>query len=88
MKDTRSTAPVTVHIEELVLHGFAPADRWRIADAVQSELARTIADHGIAQPRAPIDIASLHARPIDIAPSSRAEQIGTSVARALHGALK
>ncbi len=30
---------VTVHVDELVLHGFDPRDRHAIADAVHAELA-------------------------------------------------
>ena len=35
---------VKLHIEELVLHGFAPGDRHGIAYAVESELARLMSD--------------------------------------------
>lgn len=31
---------VELHIEELVLHGFAPGDRHHIGEAVQQELTR------------------------------------------------
>ena len=36
-----------VHIGELVLHGFPPGDRARIADAVQAELARLFTEGGV-----------------------------------------
>ena len=42
------TPAVQLHIEELVLHGFAPADRYRIAAAVQLELTRLLAEHGVS----------------------------------------
>ncbi len=32
-----------LHIEELVLHSFAPNDRYAIADAFQMELSRLLA---------------------------------------------
>ena len=35
---------VELHIEELVLHGFARGDRYRIAEAIQHELARLFGD--------------------------------------------
>lgn len=36
---------IEVHIEELVLHGFAPNERWSVADALENELrARLTAD--------------------------------------------
>jgi len=34
---------VTIHIEQLVLHGFDPRDRHAIGDAIQSELAALFA---------------------------------------------
>jgi hypothetical protein len=34
---------LTVHIEELVLHSFAPNDRYAIAAAFQQELSRLLA---------------------------------------------
>src|SRR3712207_3298477 len=38
---------IELHIEELVLHGFAPGDRYRIGEAVQRELARLFAEQGV-----------------------------------------
>lgn len=38
---------VELHIEQLVLHGFAPSDRYRIGAAIQQELARLLAQQGI-----------------------------------------
>ena len=38
---------IVVHIEELVLHGFAPEGRHRIARAVESELARLMSEEGL-----------------------------------------
>ena len=37
---------IEVHIEELVLHGFAPSDRWHIGDALESELQGLLITHG------------------------------------------
>lgn len=78
---------VVLHIEELVLHGFSPHDRWRIADAVQSELARSIAEHGIGAQHA-IAIPQLNAGTIHVVQPMRAHAIGAQVGRALHGALR
>lgn len=49
MKRTNEIRPssVTIHIEELVLHGFAPHDRGRIAVAVEQELTRLLSEKGI-----------------------------------------
>ena len=38
---------IEVHIEELVLHGYAPGDRWEIGDAVERELRTLLATKGI-----------------------------------------
>jgi len=38
---------IHLHIEELVLHGFAPGDRARIGDAVQCELTRLFVERGV-----------------------------------------
>ena len=38
---------IEVHIEELVLHGFSPNDRWRIGDALEDELRDLLAAKGI-----------------------------------------
>ena len=31
---------IELHIEELVLHGFSPSDRYRIAEAIERELVQ------------------------------------------------
>jgi len=38
---------VEIEIEELVLHGFAHADRYRIGAALERELARLFAERGL-----------------------------------------
>lgn len=82
-------------IDELVLVGFSPGDRHRIADAVARELATLGADaqHALRQAvmsggsasalRAP-DVSMSHTHPGD-APSGHA--IGTGVGRAIASAI-
>jgi len=43
----KSQPSIKLHIEELVLHGFAPGDRHVIGDIVQGELARLLSEQGI-----------------------------------------
>jgi hypothetical protein len=43
----QARGPVEVHIEELVLHGFPPGDRHRIASALVHELQRLIGESGL-----------------------------------------
>ncbi len=38
---------IEVHIEELVLHGFSPHDRYRIGEAVQAALHAHFAMNGL-----------------------------------------
>ena len=40
---------IEVHIDELVLHGFAPGDRWQIGDALERELHGLLAEKGLPQ---------------------------------------
>jgi hypothetical protein len=45
---TSSTQPsVELHIEELILHGFASGNRFAVGDAVERELARLFGEQGI-----------------------------------------
>jgi hypothetical protein len=43
----RPQPSVELHIEELVLHGFASGDRFAVGDAVERELARLFGEQGI-----------------------------------------
>jgi hypothetical protein len=38
---------IEVHIEELVLHGFAPSARWQIGDALARELRGLLTARGV-----------------------------------------
>ena len=38
---------IEIHIQELVLHGFVPGDRWRIGDALQQELRELLSAKGV-----------------------------------------
>jgi hypothetical protein len=78
---------VVVHIEELVLHGFPPGGRYRVADALQRELGRLLGADLPATLRAP----SARDRVVADAPGleggSAPEAVGTQVAAAVHGGL-
>ena len=79
-------ANVELHIEELVLHGFAPGDRHRIADAVGRELARLFAERGVpANFLNNFESPRLDAGSFNFAPASTPETVGAEVARALYG---
>jgi hypothetical protein len=79
---------VELHIEELVLHGFAPGDRYRIGDAVERELSRLFAEQGTPPSLARGgDIGSLDGGSFEAKSGSRAETIGIQAARAVYGGL-
>lgn len=78
-----------LHIEELVLHGFAPGDRYRIGDAMKREIAHLFAKRGtpplLAQGS---EIGRLVDGTFGVRPGSGAEAIGVRVARAVYGGLR
>ena len=86
----RAGAPsvLELQIEELVLHGFAPLARYRVADAAERELARLIAEGGL--PRALLaggDVAYLDGGRFIVAPGSEPAAIGLQVAQSLYAGL-
>ena len=82
-------AAVELHIEELVLHGFAPGDRLRIARAVERELAQLLAGRGAPEWLAQGgEIAQLDGGEFTVRQDSRPEQIGAQVAQAVVGGLE
>jgi len=80
-------ANVSVHIEELVLHGVAPGDRHRVAAALQAEMTRLFTAAGApAALLRSTAVPRLDGGAIPAAPSSRPEVVGTQVAGAIYGA--
>jgi hypothetical protein len=71
---------VTLHIEELVLHGFDPRDRRAIADALRGELASRLA---AATPRQPFVADQIDAGTFPIASLRDVRVIARAVARAV-----
>ena len=75
---------IEVRIDELVLHGFAPEARWRLADALQGELHRLISEHGV--PAAwQISPERLDAGRVAATPKTNPQTAGEQIARAVHG---
>ena len=95
--DDRQAAPhgpgarlhnLDLQIEELVLHGFNPADRYRIGAAVEAELARLFAERGVAPSLARGgEMSSLDGGSFDVAPGAGPEGVGGQVAQAVYGGL-
>ena len=79
---------VEIRIEELVLHGFTPVDRYSLADAVERELARLFTDQGVPASLAQGgEIAHLNGGGFEVAAGSKAGGIGVQIAQALYGGL-
>ncbi|HVA41708.1 MAG TPA: hypothetical protein VNF49_13655 [Candidatus Binataceae bacterium] len=75
---------IVVEIEELVLHGFDPRDRYRIGDAMRAELATLLADFEVGTAsRAPI--ARIDAGAFDVPAGAGGGSIGRGLARAVRG---
>lgn len=78
---------VRLHIDRLVLDGLAlaPADRAHFVAALESELARLVADGGISPALAHgIAMPSLRAPEVTFAPDAKPSQMGAAVADALY----
>ena len=81
-----SVAPsVDLHIEELILHGFSPGDRYAIGDALERELTRLIAEHGVPG----LDGAGFSAERLDVGSfeigrRARADDVGYKVAESVY----
>lgn len=75
---------IELQIEELVLHGFAPGDRYRIGEAVERELANVFTEHGaphsVAQGG---EAARLDGGAFEVRTASTAEAVGLQVAQAV-----
>ena len=80
---------VSVHIEELVLHGFAPGDRHRIAHAVESELARLIGQRGApAWYQNPPMIERINGGAFQLKVAAKPQATGTEIAEAVFRSLR
>jgi len=79
---------IEIHIEELVLHGFAPGDRYRIAEAVEQELYRLFETKNAS----PLllcgrDVPHQDAGAFTVQRGARAETMGAQIAQTLYRGL-
>ena len=79
---------IELHIEELVLHGLSPGDRYRIADAVERELSRLFAEPGLLSSMADGDeIPRLDGGSFAAGRGAKPAAIGAQIAQAVYGGL-
>lgn len=75
-------------IDELVLHDLDPSDRAGIREATERELSRLFAERGVPNSLAAEGReARLDDARVEVQTGSRADAIGTQVARTLYGRL-
>ena len=80
---------IELNIDELVLHGFAPGDRYRIVEAVEQELTRLLADKGVPQSlERGGEIGHVDGGAFEVAQGSRAQVVGAQVAKAVYRGLR
>ncbi|VVB73069.1 Uncharacterised protein [uncultured archaeon] len=80
---------IELHIEELVLHGFEPGDRYCIAEALERELSSLIANQGIPRSfKHGGETERMDGGTFEIVPGSKPEKIGASVAQSIYRGLK
>ena len=75
-----------LHIQELVLEGFSPHDRYRIAQALERELSRLVTENGMpAAWSADKAQTSLDSGAFKVSQNSTPESIGAQVAQTVYG---
>lgn len=92
MGDVKSTGPVEIHIERLVLEGVSPIDRHRIGAAVERELARLLSERGLPSGLEGDPSTVRHLRHVDggsfrRGPVDRPQTVGTRVAEGVYQGL-
>lgn len=76
---------IEMHIEELVLHGFAHSDRYAIGEAVELGLTRLFNERGISTSLDKnMHIEHLNSGELVVSQGARAETIGTQIAGAIY----
>jgi hypothetical protein len=85
-RSARSLEPsVELHIEELVLHGFTPADRDPIRQAIQTELGRLFVEQGLPRTLTrDSERSHMDAGGFQLAAHPKADTIGRQIARTLY----
>ena len=84
----RAAQNIELHIEELVLHGFSPRERYAIGEAVQRELTQLFAEQGIHPSLNEQRIARLDGGSISVKQGTKADAIGKQVAQTVYGGMK
>ena len=84
---------VELYIDELVLDGFDPSERYRIGDALEAELRKLLLKGDLpaavsSARQTNFEYDSVDANPIQLESNPSSRSVGGEVAGALHGALR
>ncbi len=84
----RAQPSIEIQIEELVLHGFASSDRYRIGEAVERELARLLIGQGVpGWLSRGGEVERLDGGTFEVPPGCKAGTVGAQVAQAVYRGL-
>jgi hypothetical protein len=78
---------VEVQIGELILHGFAAADRYAIGDALSEELSQLVMNADTHSFDRDFHVPVQRAGEISILPNAKPDSIGVKAAQAVHAGL-
>jgi hypothetical protein len=81
---------IELHIEELLLDGFAPKDRYAIGEGLQTELVRLLTEQGMPghlPVGVDVEAARLDAGSFAAGPEDGAEGLGAQIARSVYQGL-
>ena len=80
-----NTQTIEVNIDELVLHGFSPLERYQIAADLQTELTRLFTEKGLpASFNNGVKIDSLHARSFQFSSGHKKISAGSQIAGSVY----
>jgi hypothetical protein len=76
---------IELHIEELVLHGFAPADRYVIGEAVERELTRLLREQAVPRSlRSENEVDEMRSATFNAPHNAKVPAIGRQIAQAVY----
>jgi len=82
-----SSPNIEVHIEELVLVGFARGQRYEIAEAIGRELERLLSQRVPRSLESGSSVERLDAGVLEIKPLARPEAVGAGIAQQIYGGM-
>jgi hypothetical protein len=84
---TMKPARVEILVDELVLHGFSPAERYAIAESLARELQQLVAAGNPGELAGLGNSSVLRANNVTLSAGTKSPAVGAQVAGAVHGSL-